>query len=35
VDALKVFSKLTAVTYFEDEVMVTHTLLEIRDVESK
>jgi hypothetical protein len=35
VDVLKVFSKLTAVTYFEDEVLVTHTLLEIRDVESK
>ena len=33
VDALKVFRSLTAKSYFEDDVLVTHSLLEIRDVE--
>ncbi len=35
VDVLKVIRKVTSESRFEDDVLVTHTLLEIRDVEEK
>ena len=32
-DVLKVLQRITSKSYLEDNVMVTHTLIEIRDVE--